>query len=759
MPLKRYLIALYGDGLVDNLKPWLIPDKAFQEMNNVYTFRGRIRKRWGTVFIDDNESQLSSRLRVNIGSTDGGGNLGPITVPGIIWQEGQQFSVGTAILTVYQAAGAMYSTTVGVTGDFDTATGIVNIFGAAATTAVYYYPATPVMGIMNYDSTNINFEPTYSFDQQFAYEYNAGISGFQRLGTGQWNGSDANFVWGRMFSNTDPEKDWLVVVNNKPNQSGGPFNVPTTNPQPAPPNRLLDGIKYYDSSVGDWTNFVPLARGTVGGADQLRITGARICIEFKGRLLLFAPWEAPNCSGAYGALTITNSTQIDNRLRYSWQQSLDVVADPTNVDNCFFEASGKGGYIDAPTTEAIVTVQFVKDRLIVYFERSTFELAYTGAPDQPFVWQKIDTSLGAESTFSQVPFDDFVVGVGNNGIHACNGVNVRRIDEKIPDTVFKVSNINNALDRIAGIRDYFTELVYWTFPFKPGGTFPEKILVYDYKNQTWSFFDDSFTAWGYHNLLTGLIWQRWYTPWQESHSPWNTAENVQRFRKVVAGNQQGFVLQLHYGKSSNNPALTITDLAANTITSYNHNLNIGDYVKITECQGSINLNNTIVLVKTITTNTFTFDGPAANAGYTGGGILARVSQVELRTKQYNFYTDSGQQTFIPYIDFLVDRTDSGQHTVDYFLSTSSNSMIEDSTVTETILGNNILETSPYELYPFEETQDRFWHRVYFQAVGDTIQFRLYYSDAQMKDPEISLVPFVLHAMLIYADAEGTRLGE
>ncbi len=47
-----------------------------------------------------------------------------------------------------------------------------------------------------------------------------------------------------------------------------------------------------------------------------------------------------------------------------------------------------GGFIDAATDEEIVSAEFIKDRLIVYFERSTWELAYTGNQVYPFTWQK-----------------------------------------------------------------------------------------------------------------------------------------------------------------------------------------------------------------------------------------------------------------------------------------------------------------------------------------------------------------------------------
>ena len=54
---------------------------------------------------------------------------------------------------------------------------------------------------------------------------------------------------------------------------------------------------------------------------------------------------------------------------------------------------GFGNAIDAATQEAIVSAEFLKDRLIVYFERSTWELVYTGNQIYPFTWQKINTEL------------------------------------------------------------------------------------------------------------------------------------------------------------------------------------------------------------------------------------------------------------------------------------------------------------------------------------------------------------------------------
>lgn len=739
---KRYLIAPLNEGLVNNLEPWLIPEDAFQELQNAYVWRGRVKKRWGSTYIEDNASQLSSRLRINVGTTNALGTAAgfvPVTPAGISYGLGQMFSIGTQIFTVNllgNPATMLNSTGVGL-GTFDTTTGAYGFTAVTSPlTTIYWYPAYPVMGLTQYDSSTINFEGTFAFDTTFAYQYNNATIGFERSGTAEWTGSNNQFHWSTMFANTNPDEDWLFTVNNK----AFPAGVQTaTSP---------DGIKYYESGVGNWTNFRPLLRGVAGNG--LVMTGSRICLEFKGRMLFFAPYEATeNPAGTIGA-----SVQIDNRVRFSWQETL------TDTANCFFEASGKGGYLDAPTSESIVTAQFVKDRLVVYFERSTYELAYRGAPDLPFIWQKLDTSLGAESTFSQVPFDTHVLGIGSNGIHSCNGANVSRIDNKIPDEVFRIRNKNDSNERVAGIRDYFNEMVYWTFPFKADGTFPEKILVYNYRNGTWSFFDDSITAWGYHTRVTGRTWATWHTLWNQSSWPWNTPSDSERFSELIAGNQEGYILRIQAGTNSNIGALQLTAIAGNTFGVINHNLSVGDYIKIENCTGSTNLNNTIVKVVSVTNaNVFVVDGPAAIGTYSGGGTLSRVSNVRFETKQFNFFTKTAQNTFIPYIEYLVTRTDNGQHKTDFFVSSSAQSMVDDGTATGSQLGNAVLETYPYALTPLEASQERLWHRVYYQAVGDNVSFNLYHTDAQMKDASISEEGFQLHALILYAEADGTRLGD
>ena len=157
------------------------------------------------------------------------------------------------------------------------------------------------------------------------------------------------------------------------------------------------------------------------------------------------------------------------------------------------------------------------------------------------------------------------------------------------------------------------------------------------------------------------------------------------FRSVVAGNQEGYVFILDIDKTTNDQALQITDLSVSSnlisITCYDHNLTpgldgLGDYILIKGVQGSTSLNDTVYPVNTIIDeNTFTVLQASVSGAYTGGGTITRVSSMNIYTKQYNFYEKDGRNTCLNRVDFLVDKTSDGKFTVDYFASSSDQSLL------------------------------------------------------------------------------------
>jgi hypothetical protein len=136
--------------------------------------------------------------------------------------------------------------------------------------------------------------------------------------------------------------------------------------------------------------------------------------------------------------------------------------------------------------------------------------------------------------------------------------------------------------------------------------------------------------------------------------------------------------------------------------------------------------------------------------YIGQGTIALVSEVNILTKQYNFFQKEGRNVHVPRIDLNVDRTDAGTIQIDYYTSTSNLDLQLESGVTGAQIATGTMETSPYDLYPYEQTQQQLWHSMYIQADGEFVQLRIYYDAQQILDPDTALVDFELNAIQFFA---------
>lgn len=760
MAFDRFLIAPFSDGWRTDLKPWLIPDQAFQQLNNAYVFRGRVRKRFGSKLMGFGSSstqtaQLFSRLRINVGTTDGSGDDSG-TVPGAKFAIGQMFSIGDAIYTVVATGtpAAMLSTDSNtIIASFNTTNGAFVFTNAPATEDIWFYPSEPVMGLTQYEGAPINNWPAYAFDTQFAYVFAGGF--WQRSGTGVtpiWHGTNDQYYWATNWQGLFPGQDYMFVTN---------FNATIGTPGVSD-----DPIWYFDGTT--WAEFND-DYTIVNNAGDFVYT-ARIILPFKNRLVMLNTVEQ-NAGGStnkaypqrarfchYGSPFSGGPIDASGTNPYAWLE-------PNQVNGAN-KADG-GGFIDAATDEAIVSAEFIKDRLIVYFERSTWELAYTGNQVFPFTWQKINTELGSEATFSSVPFDKTILTIGNTGVHACNGANVERIDDKIPDYVFQIIDKATGVARVAGIRDYYTEMVYWTFPSteqNQNNIFSTKILTYNYKSNSWGVNDDSITCWGYFEQQETATWASTTTTWENTLNTWDSGPTQAQFRQVIAGNQQGFVFIVSADLTRNAEALQITNMVNSgsgvNLTVINHNLNVGDYVYIQDVSGSVGLNLGIFRVTNyIDVNTIRIGPVQITGAYEGGGTIARVSNIGILSKQWNPYVDKGRDVYIARIDFGVSATSDGEVTVDYYPSSTYLSMLDEGGVngTNALMGNGTLETSPYPSVPLESLQTRLWHPLYFQTDGECVQIFIYLTDTQIKDTIIAFSDFQLEGLVLHTMPTSQRL--
>ncbi len=775
MAFDRFLIAPLNSGLTKNSPPWLIPDEAFDYLQNAYVFRSRLRKRFGSRMMGI--TQFNTRLRTSL--VAGGAGVGITDVTGaaagnvrtilgdatLTLAIGQSFSIGSEMYTVISAvAGAQAMLATMGSGTFNISNGDFTITGGPALTTIFFYPGLPVMGIDQYEVNAVNNHPTYAFDTRYAYLFSGGA--WNRSGSAVWHGTNLNFFWVANWQGVSGTR--VLFVTN--------FNatVPT-------PGANDDPIWSFDGTT--WT----AASGTsafffrpAGGAIHTGpfVATARIIVAFKNRLVLLNTIENDGTGG--GGV----NTAYVNRARYCFYGSpfaVNAWYEKNQADNVPNVGAG-GGFVDASSEEQIISAEFIKDRLIVYFERSTWELVYTGNQILPFVWQKINTELGSQSTFSTISFDKDVLTIGQTGVHACNGSNVVRIDDDIPNKVFEFELENNATQRTVGIRDYYTELVYWTFVDdlqQSTQTFPNQILVYNYKTGSWAVNDDCATMFGYFEQSSDLTWAS-SDPldWGDAAFDWNSNVVQGQHREILFGTPEGFVLILDTEVSRNAASMQITNIVANgdgtlTLTIINHNLTAmpiefqydQDFILIEDVDGDsatqTALNDKIFEVWIVVdANNIKIKVPTLPVvDYDGAGTAARVSNIQIKSKQWNPYVGDGRNFYLARIDFGVVRTVTGAITVDYYPSSSYLPLIDSAVASGAIMGNSVLETFPYDpnIYPLEQFQDLLWHPVYFQSSGEYIQLGISFSLDQMLDPLISLEYFEIQGMVLHSQATSVRL--
>lgn len=658
--LQNVLIGGYSSGgLTQDKKPALLANEAFSELQNAYVYRERTKKRDGEVPIGRLQRSVTvTAVALNL-QTGQAVNLktalsleaGSSIVPGSISVTG---SLDGTLYTDPARNGILVATGgSGAGGTINYTTGILFIAaggGETITGTIGYYPTLPVMGILKRDVPTIGIDSTVFFDTKYAYQY---VNGFQELVPGTtWTGTNTDFFWAANYQGATPNLRYFFVTNN---------NIDI-------PNTLYDPIRYYNNTA--WTNLQPLVTATQ------TLWQALILIPYYGRLLALNTWE-----GTTGS-TYTGAVNFFARCRFS------QIGDPTDQTNGWrSDVFGRGGFIDAPTNEAIVSAAFFRNTLIVFFEYSTWQLRYIGEYGLPFIWERISSDFGAVSTYSPIIFDQGVMVVSDRGIIQAAANGVTRLDDQIPEQVFSFEIQNEAPNFVHGIRHFERELVYWNYVDTSNAStnqsYPNTVLVFNYRNNTWAKFRDTITCFGTSQFQFGITWDSLTTFW-ESNVSWDNVDDQQYVDYVTAGTQHGFI-NIYQNPDAETPE-PVTTLYAPTlaisaitfsgtptgltqITIPSHNLQNGEiiYIQNTLWSGTDpGLNNVIYNVTVVDANTITLaiwdvasqSYNAVNitsaATYIGGGIVTLFPKMNIQGKDFNPFQGAGKQFKLSYLDFQMD---------------------------------------------------------------------------------------------------------
>lgn len=358
-----------------------------------------------------------------------------------------------------------------------------------------------------------------------------------------------------------------------------------------------------------------------------------------------------------------------------------------------FNVAGSG-QLNADTYEFLTGFSLLGQILSLNFNRSNWVLEKTRDAFNPYFIRKVPSVLGTNADFSAVSWDDKVRSLGVTGLIETDGRSTLRVDNKIP--YFTRDDIDAVNFNVSyGGFDRYNNQYLWTYIEKGStDTYPTKVLVNDYEENTWSVFDMRFTVFGQTSAGINLTWDDIdETTGNASWAQWDTTEELwdeiglgESVQKTLAGDQNGFVFQLNQDYDDYNSAITgITNATSAVVTIGPHAFFVGDYVRIENVEGMTEINNWnpdltiddgqdyIEQIKSdawrisatgATTITLEFDSSLSGV-YTQGGTVSKVIDFECRLIPFNPYRSRGQTVYLSHVEFLLE-TNNGYLFVDVY---------------------------------------------------------------------------------------------
>jgi len=546
---------------------------------------------------------------------------------------------------------------------------------------------------------------------------------------------------------------------------GDPTNGNSTNP-------TLNGAK-------GWVNFAPpLSISNFSIADLPKalyyLVGARMIMSFKDRLIFIGPVVQTSAVGSQrylqdtviysqnGTPYYTASFTGDPSLATTTFHPILVPDNQTATPSAYWEdQTGFGGFITAGIDQPINSASMNGDVIILGFDRLQARFVYTGNDIIPFNFYIINSELGSSSVFSAINMDKGVITRGSRGIIITGQTECQRIDLEIPDQVFQFQLTNNGPERVTAQRDFINEWIYLTYTADEDKVkFPNQTLFYNYRDQSWAIFNESYTHYGQFRRKTGFIWSTVgliYPTWNSWNDPWNAGESTLLQPEIIAGNQQGFVMVKDEGTNEGN-SLYIQNISSSTVTSPDHGLNEDDFIIITGALGTVGaqVNGKIFQVTSVDNNTFILNPTITSGTYLGGGLIKRMYVPFIQTKQFPVAWGMARKTRIGVQQYLLSKTSNAQITLLIFLSQNDSSPYNEPpfvpdplSLNNALLYSTVLYTCPESTnlgltaanvnlqMPTADAQQQIWHRINTSLIGDTVQLGFTLSEDQMRTLEVS----------------------
>lgn len=328
------------------------------------------------------------------------------------------------------------------------------------------FPMRRIMGLFRY-ITSGNLKTLLAFDDRRAAVYDSNSDSFIPLinsVTGElddiFSSSDIDYIWTENWASTSSSTASTL------------FRLYFTNGLPHNATTAINGIWFYSSLLVDTA---VLFRPQINGVTF--INGCQLIFAMKQRLVLLNTTEG--------------ATEYPQRAR--WSQ----IQNPDSANTWDDNVAGKGGFVDAPTGDQIISARPLQDGLIVFMTDSVWTLRPVPDPALPFRWDKINDFRSCDSKVGTTQYDRYVLCLGQRGITATDGVETRRIDDKIEDFVTDVIDSQN-FDKTYALRSHAHKRGWALFSKSAtDSNESDAALIYDEQSASYTTYDISMNVLGY----------------------------------------------------------------------------------------------------------------------------------------------------------------------------------------------------------------------------------------------------------------------
>jgi hypothetical protein len=486
MAYTSFPIADPKTGLYEAKQPWLTPADAFSEVNDWYTFRGVYSKRKGySEFAQMNHYETSIS---GITKAD----------PGVVTVADVSNIANGATVLLYNVAGMTE-----VNGNTYT---VANRNAGANT---FELSGTDTSGFTTYTSGGkvalFETNAITGIHEHITSTGTRDLLVFDTLRVAKYNTTNEvleDLVESDTFTGDAEDRFWLD------NWKGSAYFC-----------NNVDRLYSYNGTS------VAAVDVDIDGDSSNELTTCLVVFPFKERLCLLRTTE--------------DGTAYPQRLRYS------KVDDPTTWDDTI--ANG-GGYVDAPTGQWITGARFLKDVVVVFFQKSIWVIRYTGNDDLPFRWEKIhdfqNDAMEMRSTQSIINLGDQVWSYGSTGFVGSDGFVPMQVTEKIPDLTLKANQAKRHIlsaGKLEPLRQVWVAYPHGT------STTNDRIFVYNYEENTWTLFRIPVNVFGYYRRQSTLTWDDVTDAWDDIEESWDEfgIQGGEAYPMFLGGSYAGKVWKLN----------------------------------------------------------------------------------------------------------------------------------------------------------------------------------------------------------------------